>query len=92
MVIAQMLTRVLQHAVRKTMLIAMGLGAKARAKDVAKMPSHPSGGGCVKDREMGRGQFIRPDWQSNSAGNAYIQHNVILPTEGTVHLAVFKFW
>ncbi|KAF9464325.1 hypothetical protein BDZ94DRAFT_1308106 [Collybia nuda] len=40
------------NAVRKTMLIAMGLGSRARVKDVTKLASHANGGGFIKDREV----------------------------------------
>lgn len=71
------LTQSLKNAVRKTMLIAMGLGSRARAKDVTKLASHGNGGGFIKDREVKGGRFVRPDWKSNFAGNV-TWHNFML--------------
>ncbi|KAF8228252.1 hypothetical protein L208DRAFT_1489088 [Tricholoma matsutake] len=45
-----------QNAVRKTMLLAMGLGLRAKAKDVIQLHSHPRGGGFIKDQETGSGK------------------------------------
>jgi len=59
-----------QNAVRKTMLLAMGLGLRAKAKDVTRLHSHSRGGGFVKDRETSNGKFVQPDWTTNFSGNA----------------------
>ena len=59
------------------MLLAMGLGLRAKAKDVMRLHSHARGGGFIKDHETGDGKLVRPDWTTNFAGNA-TWHNHML--------------
>ncbi|KAK7018438.1 hypothetical protein R3P38DRAFT_3274519 [Favolaschia claudopus] len=56
-------------AVRKTMLVAMGLPRTAKAKDACKIRSQQAGGGYVKDGETG-GRLLRPDWNATFTENS----------------------
>jgi hypothetical protein len=59
-----------QNAVQKTMLLAMGFGLRAKAKDVIWLHFHARGGGFIKDRETSDGKFVQPNWSMNFARNA----------------------
>ena len=48
----------------------MGLGLRAKAKDVIQLHSHPRGGGFIKDQETDNGKFVQPNWTTSFAGNA----------------------
>jgi hypothetical protein len=52
------------------MLLAMGLGLRAKVKDVIWLHSHARGGGFFKDQWTGNGKFVQPDWSANFARNA----------------------
>ncbi|KAK7017149.1 hypothetical protein R3P38DRAFT_3360616 [Favolaschia claudopus] len=56
-------------AVRKTMLVAMGLPRTAKAKDACKLRSQKVGGGYVNDDETG-GKLLRPDWNTTFTDNS----------------------
>jgi hypothetical protein len=58
------------------MLLAMGLGLRAKAKDVTQLRSHARGGGFIKDPETSDSKLVQPDWTGNFAGNAAWHNDV----------------
>jgi len=73
-----------QNAVWKMMLLAMGLGLRAKAKDVTQLMSHGGGGGFIKDWETSDGKFVQPDWTTNFAGNtAWHDHTLTMIRQKT---------
>ncbi|KAJ7654606.1 hypothetical protein DFH06DRAFT_1474510 [Mycena polygramma] len=59
----------LNTAIRRCMLVAMGLSQTTKLKDAAAVPPGKSGGGYIKDPES-TGKLLRPDWRLTFVDNS----------------------